>query len=287
VSCLLESVGAPWLTRNEARARQNLPQVDGGDALVTPLNVLIGGQASPTDSGTQNEAPKARVADPLERAILKARVAGAKSATGPQREKVAEVLRAFFDRQGKAVLSRIGAGEDWWDGERWDKELAADLMKVSHTLAALLGAKEAERLGYEDGYDPDMTVHFLKAVAADRAAGINATTKAQLDEQLAADSPDPAHVFDVASSDRATSAGKSVAGFVAGFASVEAAKQISKREGTSPTKTWVTGPNPRASHAAMDGETVPVDEPFSNGMTWTGQGGSEDAGCNCSTVINP
>ena len=284
---LQTAVGAPWLTRNEARARQNLPQVDGGDELVTPLNVLIGGQASPTDSGTQNEAPKSRVADPLERELLKARGAEAKAATGPQREKVAEVLRSFFDRQGKAVLSRIGAGEDWWDGERWDKELAADLMKVSHTLAALLGAKEAERLGYEDGYDPDMTVNFLKAVAADRAAGINATTKAQLDEQMAADEPDPAHVFDVAASDRATSTGKSVAAFVAGFAAVEAAKQISKREGISPTKTWVTGPNPRASHAAMDGETVPIDEPFSNGMTWTGQGGSEDAGCNCSTVINP
>lgn len=48
------ATGAPWLTRNEARARKNLPELDGGDELVTPLNVLIGGQASPQDSGTQN-----------------------------------------------------------------------------------------------------------------------------------------------------------------------------------------------------------------------------------------
>jgi hypothetical protein len=59
-SSLQTSVGAPWLTRNEARARMNLPQIDGGDDLVTPLNVLIGGQASPTDSAPKNEAPKAR-----------------------------------------------------------------------------------------------------------------------------------------------------------------------------------------------------------------------------------
>lgn len=47
---LQSSVGAPWMTRNEARALQNLPAVDGGDELVTPLNVLEGGQASPTDT---------------------------------------------------------------------------------------------------------------------------------------------------------------------------------------------------------------------------------------------
>ncbi|MDP9145053.1 MAG: phage portal protein [Actinomycetota bacterium] len=47
---LQTAVGAPWMSRNEARARVNLPQVDGGDELITPLNVLEGGQASPTDS---------------------------------------------------------------------------------------------------------------------------------------------------------------------------------------------------------------------------------------------
>lgn len=43
-------VGAPTMTRNEWRARMNLPRIDGGDELITPLNVLEGGQASPTDS---------------------------------------------------------------------------------------------------------------------------------------------------------------------------------------------------------------------------------------------
>ena len=44
---LSRSVGAPWLTRNEARARQNLPRIEGGDELITPLNVIEGGQPSP------------------------------------------------------------------------------------------------------------------------------------------------------------------------------------------------------------------------------------------------
>lgn len=41
------ATGAPWMTVNEARARRNLPAVDGGDDLVVPLNVIKGGQASP------------------------------------------------------------------------------------------------------------------------------------------------------------------------------------------------------------------------------------------------
>lgn len=52
---LQTSTGAPWLTRNEARSRANLPPVDGGDELVVPLNVLIGGQASPTDSAPDKQ----------------------------------------------------------------------------------------------------------------------------------------------------------------------------------------------------------------------------------------
>lgn len=49
---LSTSTGAPWMTRNEARALRNLPRIEGGDELVTPLNVLVGGQASPQDGVT-------------------------------------------------------------------------------------------------------------------------------------------------------------------------------------------------------------------------------------------
>lgn len=40
-------VGGPTMTRNEARARLNLPPIDGGNELIVPLNVTEGGQASP------------------------------------------------------------------------------------------------------------------------------------------------------------------------------------------------------------------------------------------------
>lgn len=43
-------VGGPVLTRNEGRALLNRPAIEGADELITPLNVVEGGQASPTDS---------------------------------------------------------------------------------------------------------------------------------------------------------------------------------------------------------------------------------------------
>lgn len=50
-----QAVGAPWLTRNEARAQNNLPALDGGDELITPLNVSV---------GSQNDDPTGAYPDP-------------------------------------------------------------------------------------------------------------------------------------------------------------------------------------------------------------------------------
>lgn len=277
-------VGAPLMTRNEGRAKFNLTAVEGGDALVTPLNVLVGGQASPTDSGSQNLDPKGATL-----ARIKAPAPLVKAATDNQQAKVAEVLAVFFERQGKSVLSALGAGKDWWDGERWDGELADDLMRVTHTLADILGKAEAERLGFPDDYNADQTVAFLRAVAERRAKAINETTKAQLDEQVAADDGDPAHVFETAKDSRAVGIGSLVAVSVAGFAASEAAEQIAASQGVKPMKTWVVNSrNPRSSHSAMNGETVPVGEPFSNGMLFPGDYGDADevAGCQCSLDIS-
>lgn len=286
---LQASVGRPWMTTNEARALRNMPAIDGGDDLVTPLNVLIGGQASAQDSGSQNAEPKGvlRMNSPVpEVHILPSVKSGP---TDSQREQVQRVLAAFFKRQGKAVLSKIGAGDgEWWDGDRWDRELSEDLMKVSHTIATILGTAEAKRLGYDDGYDPDRTVEYLTTVAKRWAGNINRTTKTQLDDELGDPDGNPAQVFDVAENSRAAGVAVAVGTFVAGFGTTEAARQLAYDQGVEPTKTWITGPNPRKSHAAMNGQTVPIDEPFSNGCMWPADSPDVDevAGCNCSVQID-
>lgn len=94
---LSSAVGAPWMTRGEARARVNLPELADTDELVTPLNVLIGGQASPRDTGSQNTE------------IGRAQPAMA-------------AFGQFLIRQRRVVL-----GSGVFDEGRWRRELEQDL----------------------------------------------------------------------------------------------------------------------------------------------------------------
>jgi len=284
-SALSTSVGRPWMTANEARALRNMPAIDGqgADELVTPLNVLVGGQASPTDSAPPKALPVGTKAGNLY--ALKARV------TDRQVAKLNEVLSSFFHRQSKAVLARIGAGrDDWWDGDRWDGELASDLHVTYLEVTSVLGKAEARSLGFhEDDYEPTATLHYLQAVAARYAANINSTTHSQLQTAVEDPEQDPASVFDVATDSRAAGVATGMGTFLAGFATHEAASQIARAHNVEPTKTWVTGTNPRESHAALDGETVGLDDSFSNGLSWPGAAGNDaadTANCNCSVVIN-
>lgn len=59
-----KAVGGPWMTRNEFRTKyQNLPPIPGGDDIVVPTNVLIGGgpQANPSDAQNQHGADMGRL----------------------------------------------------------------------------------------------------------------------------------------------------------------------------------------------------------------------------------
>lgn len=51
-----KAIGAPWMTRNEGRALDNRPPVDGGDELVQPLNVTQNGDQNPIPAEEPNPA---------------------------------------------------------------------------------------------------------------------------------------------------------------------------------------------------------------------------------------
>ena len=269
------STGAPWLTRNEARAMRNLPPIDGADELVTPLNVLVGGQASPRDSGSQN-----RNAAPLP---------STKARAGARYEKRAtDVVASFFARQERVVRGALGRkSPDWWDGERWDRELADDLRRLSGLVIPAVARATLSRAGLDpDSFDESRTAAWQKAVAERSAKAINATTQERLATALDADGDEQLDAVFEAQSSRAAQIATSTVTALSGFASVEAAQQLAPRQ---TVKTWVTGANPRPEHAAMDGETVALSENFSNGAAWPGDGsalGAEDlAGCNCELQI--
>lgn len=287
------SVGGPWLTRNEARAMENRAPVPGGDELIVPLNVAEGGQASPEDSGSQNVTDGYRVG---ENARQKARTALVKaSVPDGEREDMAVLLSEFFARQGRAVVSLVGAGRaDWWDEERWDRELAEELAPALTALSALIGVRTVRELGFPAAdWSTARTEAWWLKVAESTARAVNVTTRDQILSAL--DEGDDAvdavrHVFDVATESRAGHAGVSASTMAAGFGAAEAARQVVQRRGGRSFKTWiVTSGNPRPEHAAVDGETVPVDETFANGMLWPGDSGrgtvDQIAGCQCELEI--
>ena len=268
---------------------RNLPAIEGGDELIVPLNVVEGGQASPTDS-----APPAAGAAAGPRRAIKAGeswLVKGPGLTEAQKSEAVALFENFFKRQKAVVLSAIGAGGDWWDADRWNGELAADLLALSVSMSSVLGSKQAEALGFDPtSYDVDRTLEFLKAVAASRAEWVNDATRKQLEEVLADESDDPpapSSVFETAMGHRSGSAGRALAATVGAFALTEAGRQLA-RDRT--VKTWrTTSSDPRKSHARMDGETVPIDSKFSNGLDWPGdpaRGPDEVAGCECTVDVS-
>jgi len=265
------------MTANEGRARMNLPAMGGdADRLVTPLNVLVGGQASPRDSAPPKA--KARELD-THQPELRER----------HEQKWAELLGHHYRRQEAAIVSRVPAvagktdlGDGvWWDDERWDGELYEDLLRLNVLTAGEWATMFAGRLEAE--VSQERMLGWLQEHSRVQASYINGQTRDQVEQALR--EPDPLEavkgVFALALSVWAVRQAVSAVTAAASFGAHEAASAAALR-----TKTWrVNSSNPRDAHLAMDGETVGIRDRFSNGMRWPGDpaGGAENnANCNCS-----
>ena len=187
-SILQASVGGPWLTRNEARADNNLPPIEGGDEIITPLNVLIGGQSSPQDTHMEEQEPVMMMPtgqscrcpsckSAPEQIQLKAR------STKEEDEQMAEVLRKFWKRQANSVLPKLGAkSAEWWDEDRWNDELTEDIEPLINRIADAHGKEVADAIGSE--YRTEQTRKYLHELAKGRAKAINDSTYNRLLDAL-------------------------------------------------------------------------------------------------------
>lgn len=285
-AAISSSVGGPWMTRSEARAMFNLPEVDGADELIVPMNVVTGGLASPRDTAPNNpdngpsngQPPKAK------RRGVKAR--HQRPPAGP----LAEVLRAHFERQSRVLTARVGAGkakasevDDLYDADRWDAELAADMKPVALRTAAKAGRAVLTALDLDpDLYDEERTSGWMDVHSQRLAELVNGVTRAALVAALAELDPLGAirDLFTGYLASRADVVAETETAHLAGFGGTEALAQ----SGEKGTKTWVTGHNARPAHEALDGQTVGAHDVFSNGARWPGDSEldvDESAGCNC------
>lgn len=288
-SIIQASVGGPWMTRNEARADNNLPPIDGGDELIVPLNVVAGGQASPQDTHMNQNSDEVEIKKivPSHRKDTAQTIMIKGKADEEEDAEMAEILKRFFQRQGKSVLPKIGAGSEWWDEDRWNTELADDLEPLIVAIADKHGKDAADVMDVE--YVIEITRKYLRKLAEGRARMINTKTREKLEEAVEDEEQDPADVFKTREDRDSISWGSSITSAVASWAVIEAAHQAERQGFTRRVeKQWDTGPNARDSHAAMNGQRVPIDDNFSNGAYWPGDDNlplGEVCGCNCSTSV--
>jgi HK97 family phage portal protein len=315
VKALQSAVGRPWMTVNEARARQNLPGKDDGDVLVTPLNVLIGGQASPRDSAPDDgdkgrfsktapyrasETPEDGGSERLKAGgdgglSLKSLDLHNQDIRARHERKWREVLVRHYRRQEAAIVSRVpeaaarasAAGKSdiggvWYDDDRWTNELYDDLLPLN-TLTATTwaematGALEAEV--DEDAMEQRMGP-WLREHTRVSSELLNAYTR----EELAAAIRDPEPrdavkgVFEQAVAVWAVRQAQSFVTTAQNFGATEGAAASGLR-----SKTWqVNSSNPRPDHAALNGVTVGIRERFPNGLRWPGDpAGTAEQNANC------
>lgn len=322
-TALQAAVGRPWMTANEARARLNLPRMEGdADELVTPLNVLVGGQANPQDSAPPSEG-EAAVSAPLETVApdrgrtavstpldvrgrtsepqvhAKAR-RGQIDPTHPElrdnyEEQHRRIMVKTFERQRDAIIGKVPEGEPEkaaakvsvdgiWDAARWNRELGNDLRRLGLLTATSWGKSVTDELDVE--FDAGRMDEWIAENSRIAAEEINRTTRTSLADALRDEAPRAAveTLFALAISVRAPEIATTRVTTLSVFGATEGARQ-----GGLKTKTWkVNSGNPRPEHAMMDGETVGLDEYFSNGMRWPGDpmGGAENnSNCKCSVTF--
>ncbi|WP_239484396.1 phage portal protein [Streptomyces sp. CS081A] len=285
------ATGGPWMTVNETRARNNLPAVEGGDALIVPMNVTQGGLASPRDTAPDAAgAPKARRAGVGRKADV--RPAGLGTAAA-ERDAFVASLVGWTERAMGSLLTAAGAKDDavpdliaLWAAGSEDRLAQLTALLADHGFRmAQVGAWDVLAGWNPDGagWTPEAMLAWILAAAATHAeqheeaareaiAGVQEEAPAEWRAELAA----VGAAWVVAAKARAVTAAQETRSF-GGF-DAASASGLNR-------KVWRTGGrNPRPSHKAQDGESVLIDDVFSNGLRWPGDGQGatkEIVNCNC------
>ncbi|GAA1406244.1 hypothetical protein GCM10009639_53870 [Kitasatospora putterlickiae] len=285
---LQSAVGAPYMLRSEARSKLNLPQVEGTDQLVTPLNVLIGGLASPRDTAPKALPGPGRPPRPVRAKAARPEELGTFEA---ERDALTESLSGWAARQAEQLLDQAGAKADGppdfyslWAASSPERQAQLAALIQAHGLRLAQVGAWAVLDDYNpdaDGWDPAVMEAWLAAAAASHAeqyeqAGYTAALAAVGD-------PDGWQA-----GLRKTMASWVTAATLRAVTAATEARSFGGHDAAGASgltyKVWNTGSSPRSTHARLDGDRVPLDDVFGNGLRWPGDAAgsvAETAGCNC------
>jgi HK97 family phage portal protein len=295
LTALTSASGRPVLLTNEARARLNLPPVDTGDELITPLNVIVGDNPKPStdvmpiqdpnkppQDGSYREEPKAIG---WKQHLIDAKAVDDPTAQSHEDFQPVPQLHPGFKRdleiQHQAVdLAKAAIQRHFNRLERARRQKAADLdwdaleivlsKDIYKTVRSVVGG-EGPRYAFKLGgqFDMNRVRNYLRAMAEGAAEAINDTTRQEVhdlgfDDALA---KAPQHV---------ASAGAGIGTAATRWSREEAARQSPDTEHRM--KTWI--PNTQR-HAEFAGDTVPLGDDWPAGFA-----PGSAPGCGCTLAIS-
>ncbi len=289
LTALVSATGRPVMLTNEGRAKLNLPPVDGGDELVTPLNVLVGDNPKPSPQIMGPQDPNGPPQDgsyrepkaledgfrlkPELAALIKAEEFKPVPQLHPRRKGDIDRQHRAIDRSQAVVerhltrlersLKRAKASPDW---NRWDREFSDDVHKLVEDVVEAEGTLYGFKLG--GSFDMRRVQNYLRAMAEGAAEGINSKIREEIDDLGLEDamSKRPQHV---------ASAGAALGAGAIRWAREEAARQSPGYEHR--TKSWIAD---TARHSEFDGTTVGIGDLWPSGFA-----PGTAPGCRCSMSI--
>lgn len=297
LQALTSASGRPVLLTNEARAMINKPPVDGGDELVTPLNVLVGDNPRPApqvmpiqdpnrppqDGSARSDQPPTPI-PAGDKALTQFGQIGQTPDEGsrlPQLHprKAADmerqrrnidmfqgVVQKHFNRLERSLKAKAKSETDW---VRWDREFADDLDTALKHAVQAEGDVYAVKLASMDNFDMGQVQHYLRAMAEGAATAINDTVRQEIKDLGLDDALNraPQHV---------SSAGTSLGVRSTIWAREEAARQSGSFEQRQ--KTWIADTD---RHAEFDGDTVGLGEDWPAGFA-----PGSPSNCACSMSVS-
>ena len=283
LTALVSASGRPVMTTDEARSKLNLPPIDGGDELVTPLNVVVGDNPKPSpqimppqdpngppQDGSYREEPQkalVKASEPTEPTEQLPQLHPGRKGDLDRQHRNIDIAKATIERHFNRLERHLRnkAGDADWD--RWDKEFAKDVHRAVRQIVDSEGEIYAFKLA-GGSFDMSRVRNYLRAMAEGAAEGFNAKIREEIADLGLEDALNQraSHV---------ASAGASLGAGATRWAREEAARQSPGTE--SRVKVWI--PN-TARHAEFGGTTVPL------GADWpAGFAPGSVPGCACSQAI--
>ncbi|MFJ9387709.1 phage minor head protein [Nocardioides sp. NPDC101246] len=194
---------------------------------------------------------------------------------------IAAALLAFYELLEPEVLGRLADGLKNLIPSLWSARLTEAVVEPLLDAGHDLGERIAAEISDEPVFDPSTLDAYLEQMAENYGVQHVANLREMVNEaarEVEAEAEAEVARLLQAEKDRAEQVATEQVNKVANFAGLDAAKA----EGMT-TKTWHTGPNSRATHAAQDGLTIGIDERFPNGQRFPGSPAppEETANCNC------